>query len=230
MPPRPSSSSVTSRAPSTLLRALLVVSVVLGTMGAAHADAQRDDGSSFEAYGAFGFAGDGSTRVDVPVLNPVRTTYGFEPTLGFGLRYVVAMGEYFALGGFFEGLTMQPDEGGRDRDWVFDFALRPEVRYAFDVGGFTIEPFVAVPIGFTIAVLEDLDDGHSPHGDEPWPGFNAGVMAGARFLFGGGFGALVEMGWRHHQAWSAYRVLGNDYEVNTTANQFALHVGVLYRL
>ncbi len=215
--------------PLPLIVLVLALSTLLALAPSSAARADGGGGSTLEAYGAFGFGGDGSYRVDDPFVGTVRTTFDLEPSAGFGLRYVAGLSPYFGIGALFEALTMEPDERDAKRRWVIDFSLRPEVRYAFRVGEFTLEPYLAVPIGFTAAMLDDYDDARSPHGDEAWPGLNLGVMAGARFITEVGLGGFLELGWRHHQAWSHYARFNKDYETNATANQFALHVGGLYR-
>lgn len=207
----------------------VVFAVALVSLGAARVEAQHhQDYARLEAYGAFGFGGDGSLRVDAPIVGSVRTTGGLEPTLGFGVRHTSPLGDYFAISGLFEAVTMQWDTDGADRKWVLDFSVMPQFRVLLEVGPVFLEPYVGVPIGFTLGIAENLDDSHSPHGDEPWPGFNAGAMGGIRLITDTRFGAFVEAGWRHHQVWSHYGLLNTDYEANITHNQFALNAGVVW--
>ncbi|MFO0708775.1 MAG: hypothetical protein U0353_02990 [Sandaracinus sp.] len=208
--------------------AALVTVALLGLSPAAAHAQQRSDYSRLEGYGAFGFGGDAALRRTAPIVGDVRSTGGLEPTYGFGLRHTTPLHEYAAVSGLVEAVTMQWDTNGAERRWVFDFSVMPQLRFLLEVGGFFLEPYLGIPIGFTFSMLENLDDTRSPHGDEPWPGLNLGAMAGVRLITDLHFGAFVEAGWRHHQVWTRYAVLNSDYEANITHNQFALNAGVLW--
>lgn len=192
------------------------------------ASAQRTDYSRIEGYGAFGFAGDADVRIDTPIVGSVRTSAGLDPSVGFGVRHTSPLGEYFAISGLFEAITMEADSNGAERQWFFDFSIMPQARILIPLEGVFLEPYVGIPIGFTFGMLDNLDDTSSPRGDEPWPGFNLGALGGVRLITDMHLGGFVEAGWRHRQVWSRYTVLSTDYEANATGNYFALNAGVLY--
>jgi hypothetical protein len=106
----------------------------------------------------------------------------------------------------------------RGRCWL---VKRLKARYPIELSqNLVLEPYVGIPFGLTLAVLNDLDGS----GDTVWPGFNTGVLAGAMMLFDGHFGGFIEIGWRHHQAFHDENVpFFGDTSFKGVTNQFALH-------
>lgn len=175
-------------------------------------------------YGALGFGGDADVSTD-----PGGS--GSEPldaTLGFGVRAELPLHEYFVLGGSFELLTFDTDDGAySDREEVFDFDALLRVRYPIEISPeLWIEPYVMVPFGFSMAVLPRGE------GDHVWPGWNTGVLGGAYVVLGDlPLAFFAEIGWRHHQVYSNADVpfIGN-VDLKIVTNQFAMQLGAALRL
>jgi len=186
------------------------------------AKAQRNGGDvgdvRLAAYFALGVGGDAEVTT-----GSSESSASLDPTVGFGARIEVPVHEYVAIGGIFELLTFEADTAFADeREAVLDFDVWVKGRYRFEISeGLAIEPYIGVPFGLALAVLDDPDG----DGDEVWPGFNIGVLAGAMLIVDSRFGALLELGWRHHQVFTEVSSFLGDVDVSIETNQFAMHFG-----
>lgn len=202
------------------VRALLTgLLVVLGGSVASTATAQEDDPRLAAAL-ALGLGGDADITTGFPALDG---SVDLDPTVGFGVRGEFPLHRYFVLGGSFELMTFELDGGGTDfeREEVFDFDGILRARYPVELSAESIwvEPYVALPVGFSMGVFPEGD------GDQVWPGWNLGVLAGAYLLVPPHVGFFLELGWRHHQVYSDVEVLGTNRDRKIVTNQFALQLG-----
>lgn len=208
---------------ASFFRQALIAAVV--TLVPAIASAQVDDEGHFRlaAYLALGFGGDLDWNAD-----SASDSASLDATIGFGARGELPIHDYFVVGGLFELLTIEA-EGyfDNERESVFDIDVWAKARYPIEISNnLVLEPYVGIPFGLTLAVLNDLDGS----GDSVWPGFNTGVLAGAMMIFDGHFGGFVEIGWRHHQAFHEENVpFFGDTSFKGVTNQFALHLGAAYQ-
>ena len=182
-----------------------------------HASAQGPDSLRLGAHLAVGFGGD--AEVDI---GPLSTSAGLDPTVGAGLRLDAAVHEFVGIGATFEAFAFEADGLGSEREALLDFNIFARLRVPIRlVNDLFVEPYVALPFGLTIAVLEDASGN-----DEPWPGFNTGVLAGCWLYFSDSFfGFFLEAGWRHHQVFSERTGFGADLDESVATHQFALHAG-----
>jgi hypothetical protein len=174
------------------------------------------------AYLALGVGGDADLNV-----NDLDSSTELDATVGFGARGEVPIHEYFVVGGLFELLTFEAGEvTNAEREAVFNIDLWAKARYVFELTReLGLEAYVGIPIGLTLAVLNDSDGS----GDDTWPGFNTGVLLGAMLLIQEHFGAFVELGWRHHQIFHEESTILGDIEMKIVTNQFAMHLGGVYQ-
>ena len=203
--------------------------LVLSAWSAAAASAQDAPAprAYLGAHLALGFGGDADTNA-----GDLRGSAALDPTAGFGLRADIPLHDYVSVGGMFEALTFETESTGSgfetERKWALDFDVLARVRYPIELSGLVLEPYVALPFGLTIAMLDDPDGS----GDEPWPGWNVGVLAGA-YLFSTALriGGFLELGWRHHQVYTESRgVFGGNIDIKVVTNQFAVNLGFLFVL
>lgn len=199
----------------------LAPALVLASLAPLTAEAQRGDDVGdlrLAAYLALGVGGDADVTT-----GRSTSSVSLDPTVGFGARLEVPVHEYVAIGGIFELLTFEADTVFADeREAVVDFDVWVKGRYRIELsGGLAIEPYLGLPFGLTLAVLDDPDG----EGDEVWPGFNIGVLAGAMLIIDSRFGALIELGWRHHQVFNEARTFLGDIDLEIETNQFAMHFG-----
>jgi hypothetical protein len=185
----------------------------------------RDNDIRLAAHFALGVGGDADAR-----SGALATSTSLDPTLGFGVRAEIPVLGYLALGGMFESRGFQPTASlffSPERYWVFDFDAIVRVRYLFTVveGAIILEPYLAVP--------HRLHPRQPPRRRRPlgaedaWPGFNVGAMLGAYLHTSARLGVLLELGFRHHEAFTN----NNDGSgVSLATNQFALNVGLSYLL
>jgi hypothetical protein len=169
---------------------------------------------------ALGFAGELDSQV-----NDARGEADLDPSVGFDLRVEVPVLDFLVIGAQFEFLGILTDASGAEREEMFGFDGYVRLRWAFDVtSDFVIEPYLFLPLGFAMAVLPD-DDGS---GDDIWPGWNTGAMAGAQFIHDSGFGGYLELGWRHAEAYYDTSVFGVSVDASLILNELALNVGFVY--
>ena len=158
----------------------------LAFAGAAHYD---PDGSAFE--------------VDVDLA----------PTFGFGLRFEYPILRYLAVGALFAFRSFNPDDAFSDeRQEALDIDALIKGRLPMNVGGMTLIPYLALPIGGTVWFIEDNDN---------YRGINTGLLAGAEFVLDGvPLSLFTEIGWRAH------RVARNGDVLST--HQFAWNIGAMF--
>ena len=201
------------------LLALAILLVWLAPLTAEAQRTERDIGDvRLAAYLALGFGGDADIGA-----GDSSSSASLDPTVGFGARLEVPVHDYVAIGGIFELLTFEADGAfGGEREAVFDIDVWVKGRYRFELAdAIAIEPYLGLPFGLTLAVLDDPDGS----GDEAWPGFNIGVLAGAMLIVDSRFGGLLELGWRHHQVFNEARTFLGDVDLSVETNQFAMHLG-----
>lgn len=206
---------------------LLVALVFLPSLASAQDDViQRDNDIRLAAHFALGFGGDADWRT-----GSIGDSVSLDPTVGFGARAEIPVLGYLALGGMFEGRGFQPVSSAffsPERYWVFDIDALVRVRYLFTLveGALILEPYLALPIGFTVGNLPDV--GGPLGAEKAWPGFNVGAMLGAYFHTSARLGVLFELGYRHHEAFTNFGPDGTSASLAT--NQFAMNIGLSYLL
>ena len=209
----------------TFVAALALLCVPVLGASRASAQAAEDRDLRLGAHLALGFGGDADVFSDPGVTSSAA----LDPTVGFALRAELPVLDFVAIGGLFEALTFQADSDtfGRDRTrkWAFDFDAFARVRYVIELpdAGLFLEPYLLLPLGFSFGMLHDLDG----DGDEAWPGWNTGVLAGLSVLTASGLGGFLELGWRHHEVYTQWTVpfIGSNVDVSLVTNQFALNLG-----
>lgn len=204
------------------LGALVLVAFFLPTS----ADAQMEDEQHLRisAHLALGFAGEG----DLDVHSDAGSIEGdgdLDPSIGFGLRAEHPIFDFLSVGGMFEALSFLIDVPEAEREWAFDFDVFVRVRYLFEVvrGEVFLEPYALLPIGFTFAWLDD--PGALERGDEAWPGWNTGALAGIAVITSSRFVGFLELGWRHLELYNQDQPAGIDLGLAITTNELALNVG-----
>jgi hypothetical protein len=200
----------------------IAVAALAWTPIAAHA---QDDIGHFRvgAYFALGLGGDIDADIDTP-FGSTSGSDGLDATVGFGARGEVPIHQYVVIGGNFELLTFDSDD--IDREAVFDIDAWAKGRYPVEINdGLTLEPYLGIQFGLALAVLDDSDGS----GDDVWPGFNVGVLAGAMLLIQEHFGVFLELGWRHHQVFHEEDTVIGNVETKLVTNQLGLHLGGLYQ-
>lgn len=204
----------------TTLLALGAILLVSGTASAQGASA-RDDGRVSLIFGG-GFGGESALHFD-PDIGNIDTISGeddLDPSITLGFRYTHPLHTYVTLAAEMRFVFWHPD-GQDDRNTFFDFGVMPAARYVFDVGSLELEPYLGLPLGFTVNRLDE-----DPLGDlgQASVGFHLGLLAGLAVQLPIGLGVFTELGWLHHQVFDSDDV-GSYRLVN---NQFALHFGVSY--
>lgn len=200
------------------MRLPILALVVLSASPALAQD--RDYDSVLGIHFRLGFAGGVSSTV-----GDVQSEADLETTLGLGLRAEVPVFQFITIGGLFEAAAFETEVPFFDAEsrWALDFDFFVRGRYLFVFDDVAVEPYVAVPIGFSLGFLQDPDGGTD---DEAWPGWNIGVLGGVYVLSKVGIGGLFELGWRHHEAYNSNDLL--DYAV--ASNELAMNVGVVFAL
>lgn len=181
------------------------------------------------AHLALGMGGDADEFIDTE-LGSTRGSDSLDVSAGFGARAEIPIFDFVSIGGLFEAFTSETNASGAEREWAFDFDAFVRLRYVLELlaGELFLEPYVLLPLGFTFAMLDDPDG----DGDEAWPGWNTGVLAGVSVLSSARIGGFLELGWRHHEVYTSVSnvpVFG-DTEISVVTNQFALNLGVMFLL
>jgi len=186
----------------------------------ASAQAPRDDYVRFGGFFALGLGGDAVYETPLGTVSP-----GLDPTLGGGLRIEGSVWDYLEIGAQFELLTFEADVLDSERETVLDADLLFRLKYLIEVepASLYIEPYLALPVGFSAGILDDLDGTD----DEIWPGWNIGAMAGAYLITSAQVGFFLEGGWRFHQLFSSATFAGIDNEFQIETHQFAINVGIV---
>lgn len=204
----------------TVLTATLTIGLALPQSAAARP--HENETLRLGGYLALAFGGEAEGRV-----GGVSASEGLDVTAGFGLRAEVPLHEYFLIGGSFELLTFETNGVFSERESIFDIDVWARGRYPIDLGSFTIEPYVGVPLGLSLAVLANPARGSD---DRVWPGWNIGILAGAALVFEAPFSVFVEVGWRHHQVFTSVDVAGGTLDYELATHQFAVQLGAAFIL
>jgi len=198
----------------------MLLGLLLLVPSVASAQPAEDDQVRLGGFFALGLGGD--ANYEGPLLS---SSPGLDPTLGFGVRIEGSVWDYLSIGAQFELLTFEADILDGERETVLNGDLLFRVKYLIELepASLYLEPYVALPVGFSAGILDDIDGTD----DEAWPGWNIGAMAGAYLLTSAQIGFFLEAGWRYHQVFSNVTVgpIENDYQIET--HQFALNVGVV---
>ncbi len=202
------------------LLALGAILLVSGTASAQGASA-RDDGRVSLIFGG-GFGGESALTVDpdIDIVDSITTESDLDPSITLGFRYTHPLHTYVTLAAEMRFVFWHPD-GQDDRNTFYDFTVMPAARYVFDVGSLELEPYLGLPLGFTV---NSLDEEPSDELGRASVGFNLGLLAGLAVQLPMGLGVFTELGWLHHQSFDSDDVA--SYRLVT--NQFALHFGVSY--
>jgi len=170
---------------------------------------------------ALGFAGELDTDTD-----GLSGESDLDPSIGFDLRGELPVLDFLVIGAWFELLSVEPDVSGLDREETFSFDAFVRVRWVFEIIDRTlfVEPYAMLPVGFTLAVLPELDGGDD---DDVYPGWNIGVLFGAQLLHASGAGGYLEIGWRHIEVYGD-DVTVLDRDVSHTLNEMAFNLGFVY--
>lgn len=209
---------------TTTLRAstFAALALLLSLPGAAGAQDVHDRSPRVGANLALGLAGELDTYV-----NDTKGNADLNPSVGFDVRSEIPVLDFLVVGGLFQFMSYEPDARNAVREETFSFDAFVRARWAFEVvrSTLTLEPYVMFPLGLTLAALPD-DDGS---GDDIWPGFNTGILAGAQLIHRSGFGGYFELGWRHAEVYSRqqYPFVG-AVDISLVANEMSINVGVLY--
>jgi hypothetical protein len=164
---------------------------------------------------------DGTNRGDV----------NLDPSFGVGLRAELPVHALLAVGVSYELLGVLSDTADAEREELMSFDAFVRARWVLEAlsGELFVEPYVLVPIGFSMAILPDTDRS----GDEIWPGWNSGAVLGSQLVHRSGFGGYVELGWRHAEVYDRTSVtipiVGTiTTDASLVMNEFAANVGLLY--
>lgn len=156
-----------------------------------------------------------------------RNEVDLDPSVGFDLRGELPVLDFLAIGVWFEFLSVEQDVSMAEREESFSFDAFVRGRWVFEAldGQLFLEPYVLLPIGFSMAILPD-DDGS---GDDIWPGWNTAVLAGLQILHASGVGGYFELGWRHAEVYMdrTVPILGN-VEASLILNELAMNFGFVY--
>jgi len=211
-----------------MTRLLLVLACLLAP-SLAHAQ-ELDDRSPRVAMNlALGFGGEIVQSIDAEgSFFDTRRDFELDASVGFDVRGELPVLDFLVVGGMFTFLSVDTDLPGedfeREETFAFDGYLRG--RWVFEVVADTlfVEPYVLLPLGFSMAVLPD-DDGS---GDDVWPGWNTGALLGAQVLHASGFGGYLEMGWRHTEVYHQRSIGSSRVDLGFALNEFALNLGFVY--
>ncbi len=201
------------------LTTLTLLSLLFAAPAIARAQVD-DDALRLGGTFALGLGGDATGK-----LNTARFSEGLDPTIGFGARLEGAVWDYLSIGANLEVMTFEANVLDSEREAVFDMDLWVRVRYLIELShdSLYLEPYVGVPIGFSVGVLQDIDG----MGDEAWPGWNTGVLGGAYLLTSAGLGFFFEAGWRFHQLFTSGTIGIFDIDAQLETNQFMMQLGVV---
>ena len=213
------------RMTSRVLACLVLLSALVAPAAAAQSISDRSPRLAGNV--ALGFAGELDSHARSR-LGTLRSEVDLEPSIGFDARGELPVLDFVAIGGWFEFLSVENDASGSEREETFSFDAFVRLRWVFEVIARTlyIEPYVLLPIGFTMAVLPNA----SGSGDEVWPGWNTAVLPGVQVLHESGFGGYFELGWRHAEVYQERSVLGTSTDISLILNELALNLGFVYAL
>lgn len=207
------------------MKRILLLALLATTIVSSNASAQDRSLRTANRIGlVFGgeFGGESSLHInpDADGLPETEVSGDLDPSLVVGLRLIHPMQTYVTLGTELR-LIRYRGEDGDDRSSLIDFSFMPAVRYPFAIGDLELEPYLGLPLGLTVNVLNEDPPGDAGKGSV---GFHIGVLAGLAMQLPFGLGFFVEAGWLHHQAFDSDDIA----RYRLTLNQAAFHVGVTY--
>lgn len=195
------------------------VLLVLTTGARAQSDARTDARIGLLLGGGFG--GESTLHAD-----DAEVSTDLNSSFALGLRFTAPMHDYVTLAAEFrmlrwgQALPIVEDP----RHTMLDISAMPAARYVFNVSPVQLEPYLGVPLGLSINILDDDPVGDLGKGSV---GFHLGVLGGlAVHLSSIGLGFFFEVGWLHHQTFD--KDGDADVRYRQVLNQAALHGGVSY--
>ena len=144
-----------------------------------------------------------------------------EPTYGLQVQGLIPFAKFLAVGASFAWRSVSIGEAGSERLNVLGIDAVLMGRYAFDLGGIALEPFVSVGIGLGIGVLDEATV--STLNEDSALGVDFALRAGANFWFTRAFGAYLALGYQRDDLFL------NDVAVTLTFEQFHIDFGVALR-
>ena len=164
-----------------------------------------------------GYAGEGTSDLD------------YLPGVGLGVRADLPLHRFLLVGALFEAVAERP-ASGEQTYWQLDFDVALKVRYGLNAGELRFEPYVGVPVGFTLGRFADPDNLIDPDARGNWPGWNVGALAGLNAIYGR-VGGYLELGWHMHQVFQSYEATDftvGDLEISQTLTmqRFSFQLGV----
>lgn len=138
-----------------------------------------------------------------------------EPTITLGIRAELPVWRYLAIGGQFQFNSFNVTDGDDQRDAGLDFDVWVKGRYPLDVGELKVIPYLGLPFGASVLILEDSDN---------LRGFNLGALAGVELVFEH-FAPYFEIGWRVHRVGRSE----SGVDLRLLSNQVRMNFGVAYR-
>lgn len=203
--------------------AFVLSGLALAAAPSSDARAQDPVTTRVMVFAGGGFGGNAEVTYDGAIL-PGTYADDLAATPLAGARVETVFLHYLAFGGQLSTSFWRISDASR-RNPMIDLSITPRVRVPFVIDGrFLIEPYVVVPIGFSLAIWNshyDLGGGV----DRVNPGLNVGALAGVTLLTRKQVGAFVEFGWMHHVAYDSDR---EGARLSLTLNQATLQVGVVY--
>jgi hypothetical protein len=154
-------------------------------------------------YGGFNVAVGGDMQVESEQFPLGEIEADLDPTIGlqFGADYVLH--RYFSIGGEMRFNWVGYDGGG-DRIFLWDLAVKPRGRYAFD--NIPLELYGALPLGLTVAGFDGEPEGTA--------GFNIGLVGGANYWFTKNMAINAEIGWVFHKFGAELGPVEIDHKMN----------------
>ncbi len=152
-----------------------------------------------------------------------KLTHDMDRAQSLTFRFEVPAGAYLTLGGALWGGTLNSQRAsatGESPISRFDLGVVVRGRYTFDLGVVGLEPSLAIPAGFSVAVFDKDFSG------QPGFGWHIGLLFGGQVFFGGRFGLLFELGWIRHQ----FSVDARNAPATVVIRQGVLQLGLLVGL
>ncbi|MEM6959745.1 MAG: hypothetical protein AAF645_28945, partial [Myxococcota bacterium] len=136
------------------------------------------------------------------------------------VRLEIPAGPYVSVGGMLQlssGNSERADQLGESAFSLFDLGVLVRGRYAIKVGSITLEPSIAIPVGFTTGVFDKNLTG------QPAFGWHIGLLFGGQVFIGDHFGLVIEAGWLRH----SLNVDGRNGPVDATLSQGLFQLGIV---
>ncbi|MGM0575346.1 MAG: hypothetical protein ACQEXJ_06420 [Myxococcota bacterium] len=174
----------------------------------------------------FGFGGRGEVEQgDLGGRSDLVGTYGLGAWIDLPLGRNIAIGPLLRAGLWNSERLRDADFG---RHIFVDADVQVRLRAPLFGGG--VEAYLAMPVGFSLGVLNDVV------GEDIGLGWNIGAFAGLKLYVARTWGIFAEAGWHHHR-WNhdadvddRGEPLDQERRVAARMQQFAIHVGLLFGL